>query len=182
MQSGHTDGLWELSLLSGRADKQVYKPKTCLRLYISVLRHHPVCSSRREVVYLCTSITEKAPKASTAQRDQTALNKKSNTIGWWLLLGHLIGSTTHISARLGNTLQIIVGSWRETVLPLLVIFWHCFPLFLIYDIHLWGNLLLVDFGEHLLPLSFSPCHPCLIKTITDTWLCVWLDSFRNVAL
>lgn len=71
---------------------------------------------------------------------------------------------------------------RETALPLLIIFWHCFPLFLIYDIHLWGNLLLVDFGEHLLPLSFPPCHCCLIKTITDTWLCVWLDSFKNVTL
>lgn len=28
---------------------------------------------------------------------------------------------------------------RETALPLLIIFWHCFPLFLIYDIHLWWD-------------------------------------------
>lgn len=112
------------------------------------------------------------------------LSTKSNKIGWWLLLGQLICSTTHISARLGTRAHCWKPG-RMSMLPLILILWHCFPLFTISDIHLCGKFAGGGFqGASVIRAShsLSPCHPYLIKNIMNLWRCVWLDSFRNYTL
>lgn len=132
----------------------------------------------KKEVYLCTSITEKAPKASAAPRDQTALNKEWH---YWLLIAvqasHLLHQS-HFCQPWQSTTAHLLGA-REKVhasfplnpLALFSCSWFVISIFV-------RNLLLVDLREHLLSEQV-PCHPYLIKNIMDTWLCVWLDSFKN---
>lgn len=131
-----------LSLLGGLTSKSTKNMLTfILHFHIAALRNRPVRSSGRKVVYLSTSITEKAPKASTAQRDQTALKKEQH---YRLMTAAQASNWLHHShfCQAWQYTQYIVGSWRkrETVLPLLLILWHCFPVFLICDIHLWEGI------------------------------------------
>lgn len=131
-------------------------------------------------VYLCTSIMEKRlPKRQPWEIKR--LSRKSNTIGWWLLLGQLICSTAHISARPGTEAHCWKPG-RMSILPLILILWHCFPLFVISNIHLRGKFAAGGFqGASVIRVShsLSPCHPYLIKNIMNLWQCVWLDSFKN---
>lgn len=175
------------SSLSQEADKGSNLPKTCCRLFKSYYLWAPRQSCAlflgQKDVYLCTSIMEKrVPKHQPWEIKQ--LSRKSNTIGWWLLLGQLIFSTTHISARPGTRAHCWKPG-RMSILPLILILWHCFPLFMISDIHLCGKFAAGGFqGASVIRVShsLSPCHPYLIKNIMNLWQCVWLDSFKNYTL
>lgn len=166
VQVGDVDKLWCSCHTMGKLTNGPISQKHGVGLLFQVFisRHSDsILNLEKEVVHLCTSITKKRLPRHQQPQEIKQLSTERATIGWWLLLRHLVCSTTHVSASLGSRPQ--VHCWeqgRKSMLPFLLILWHCFPLFPGSDIHLCGKFAAGGFQgasvirtSHSLPFSLS---------------------------
>lgn len=164
----HSAGCVSAKVLTLSEDHWVKNPKGTLSHYIAKLTNGPITQKHgvgyhMKFFYLCgqrltcvlilekkrfTSITEKA------QRDQTALNKEGR---YWLMIAaqasHLLYHS-HFCQPWHKTTAHCWEPGRKSMLPFFLILLILCSWFLI---HIFvGNVLLVDFKEHLLSERVTP--------------------------